>query len=93
LRRFSSAKKFFAFTLRALTKRSSPALYLDARDLKSACSVHNTGKNFPAEGLGAFLAAFCVTSEITEFVVVAVFRYPAHYKMLARKRTREMQNK
>jgi hypothetical protein len=37
LRRFSSVKMFFAFTLRALTKRSSHRqFYLDACDLKSA---------------------------------------------------------
>jgi len=40
LRRFSSAKKFFGFTLRALTKRSlQQALYLYTRDLKSVCNV------------------------------------------------------
>jgi hypothetical protein len=39
LRRFSSVKIFFAFTLRALTKRSSQQQsYLDARDLKSTWS-------------------------------------------------------
>jgi hypothetical protein len=37
LRRFSSAKNFFGFTLRAFTKRSShQQFYLDARELKSA---------------------------------------------------------
>ena len=36
-------KMFFAFTLRALTKRSShQQFYLDARDLKSAGSVQNS---------------------------------------------------
>jgi ornithine cyclodeaminase/alanine dehydrogenase-like protein (mu-crystallin family) len=40
LRRFSSVKKFVGFTLRALTKRSLPgAIYLDARDLKSARNI------------------------------------------------------
>jgi len=39
LRRFSSVKNFFGFTLRALTKRSSRAvLYVDAGDLKSTLS-------------------------------------------------------
>jgi hypothetical protein len=35
-------KMFFAFTLRALTKGSShQQFYLDARELKSPCSVQN----------------------------------------------------
>jgi hypothetical protein len=42
----SSAKKFFGFTVRAFTKRSSPrAFYLRARDLKSACNVQNNRRN------------------------------------------------
>jgi ornithine cyclodeaminase/alanine dehydrogenase-like protein (mu-crystallin family) len=38
-------KKFVGFTLRALTKRSSPrAIYLDARDLKSARNIQGALK-------------------------------------------------
>jgi hypothetical protein len=44
LRRFSSAKKFFAFTLRAL-RSSRQQLYLHARDLKSAHNVQNNRRN------------------------------------------------
>jgi hypothetical protein len=48
LRRFSSAKKFFEFTVPALNEALVPtAFYLYPRDLKSACSAKTTAQAEP----------------------------------------------
>src|SRR5437762_13723778 len=45
----------------------------------------------PTHRTPAFLTAFFLTSELTEFVVAALL-CPTHYKIHARKRTRECQS-